>query len=334
MWSPFAAFNLPKDFLGSFLKSQWTTLLYPATDFTGQTLIVTGSNVGLGLEAARHFVRLGATKVILACRSQEKGESAKRDIEKSTKRSGVLEVWQVDLGYYESVKQFCNRAASLQRLDAVVENAGIATSFYTELEGRESTVTVNVISTFLMALLLLPKLRVDAIKYNSTPRLVIVASEAHEQARFVEQSSASIFPTLNDPRYQQDRYNVSKLLEILTVRELAPAMTASGKPKVTLNCLTPGFCHSELMRDAPFPLNILAPIGKFFLARTTEVGSRTLVSAAAASEDTHGMYLQDLMIKEPSRWVRSEKGKEAQKKVYIELLDILEEIEPGITNNI
>lgn len=88
------------------------------------------------------------------------------------------------------------------------------------------------------------------------------------------------------------------------------------------------------MRDAPFPLNILAPIGKFFLARTTEVGSRTLVSAAAASEDTHGMYLQDLMIKEPSRWVRSEKGKEAQKKVYIELLDILEEIEPGITNNI
>jgi len=111
-------------------------------------------------------------------------------------------------------------------------------------------------------------------------------------------------------------------------------MTASGKQKVILNCLTPGFCHSELMRDAPFPLNILAPVGKFFLARTTEVGSRTLVSAAAASEDTHGMYLQDLKVKEPSRWVRSEEGKEVQKKVYKELLGILEGIAPGITKNI
>lgn len=154
---------------------------YSATDFTGQTIIVTGSNVGLGLEAARHFVRLGASKVILACRSQEKGESAKQGIEESTKTSGVLEVWQVDLGSHESVKQFCNKATRLDRLDAVVENAGIATSYYTELEGMESTVTVNVTSTFLMALLLMPKLRADAMKYNTTPRLVIVASEAHEQ---------------------------------------------------------------------------------------------------------------------------------------------------------
>lgn len=88
------------------------------------------------------------------------------------------------------------------------------------------------------------------------------------------------------------------------------------------------------MRDAPFPLNVLAPIGKFFLARTTEVGSRTLVAAASAGEDTHGMYLQDCRIKEPSRWVRSEQGKAAQPRVYKELLSILEEIEPGVTNNI
>ncbi|KAL2059859.1 hypothetical protein VTL71DRAFT_10014 [Oculimacula yallundae] len=334
MWSPFSHFNLPDDFLGTFLKSQWTKLPYPTDDFTGQTIIVTGSNIGLGFEAAQHFVRLGASKVILACRTQERGESAKSKIEQATKRSGVIEVWQVDLGSYESVKQFCRKASSLPRIDAVVENAGIATSFYTELEGRESTVTVNVVSTFLMSLLLLPKLREDAVKYNFVPRLVIVASEAHEQAEFVEQSAPQIFPALNDPKNQQDRYNVSKLLEILVVRELGPAMTASGKPKVTLNCLTPGFCHSELMRDAPFPLKVLATIGKFLLARTTEVGSRTLVSAAAAPEETHGKYLQNMKIKEPSKWVRSEKGKEAQVKVYKELIAILEEIEPGVAKNI
>lgn len=43
----------------TFFKSQLLTKLpYPSKKFTGQTLIVTGSNVGIGLEAARHFVRL------------------------------------------------------------------------------------------------------------------------------------------------------------------------------------------------------------------------------------------------------------------------------------
>ncbi len=133
------------------------------------------------MEAARHFVRLGASKVIIGCRSVEKGEVAKKDIEEGTKRIGVVEIWQVDLSSYENVKQFCNRAQKLERLDIVTENAGLATPKYEEVEGMESTITVNVISTFLMALLLLPKLRADAIKFNTLPRLTIVASDAHEQ---------------------------------------------------------------------------------------------------------------------------------------------------------
>jgi len=92
-----------------------------------------------------------------------------------------VEVWQVDLSSYESVKQFCSRAQTLEQLDVVTENAGLATPHYQEINGMESTIMVNVISTFLMALLLLPKLRADAIKFNVVPRLTIVASDAHEQ---------------------------------------------------------------------------------------------------------------------------------------------------------
>lgn len=87
----------------------------------------------------------------------------------------------MDLCSYESVKQFCARANNLERLDIVTENAGSATPHYEEFEGMESTITINVISTFLMALLLLPKLRADSIKFNTFPRLTIVASDAHEQ---------------------------------------------------------------------------------------------------------------------------------------------------------
>lgn len=87
----------------------------------------------------------------------------------------------MDLTSYKSVKAFCQRANGLERLDIVVENAGIAVPAYEAAEGMESTITVNVVSTFLMALLLLPKLREDAGKRGTfTPRLCIVASDAHE----------------------------------------------------------------------------------------------------------------------------------------------------------
>lgn len=157
---------------------------YPKQDFTGQTIIVTGGNIGLGLEAARHFVRLNAAKVILACRSTERGEKAKADILRTVttnRSSSVIEVWPVDLGSFESVREFCRQAEKLERLDAVVENASVAmvAPEGTLAEGYECTITVNVISTFLMALLLLPTLRRTAAKWNMQPRLTIVSSDAH-----------------------------------------------------------------------------------------------------------------------------------------------------------
>ena len=181
-----------------FLKDQFAPIPYPTAVFEGQTIIVTGSNTGLGLEAARHFTRLNAEKVILAVRNLEKGEAAKRSIEETTGRNGVAEVWQLDLSSYESVKEFARKAESLKRLDAIVENAGIATSKYTVFEDNESTITTNVVSTFLLALMILPKLRETATNYNITPHLVIVSSEVHGFTSFPEKSSPNILKTLND----------------------------------------------------------------------------------------------------------------------------------------
>ncbi|MCJ1243828.1 hypothetical protein MMC30_001025 [Trapelia coarctata] len=324
---------------------------YPKHDFTGQAIIVTGSNVGLGMEAARHFVRLNAEKVILAVRSVEKGEKAKASIEESTGKQGVAEVWSLDLSSYESVKEFVRKAEGLKRLDAIVENAGIATRVYNRAEDNEATITTNVVSTFLLALMILPKLRETATKYNVTPRLTIVSSEVHNFTPFTERNSPSIFDKLNDKatadmvdRYKKaarftfvslltgifSRYNVSKLLEVLYCRELAAKMTESKKPTVTLNFVNPGLCHSELARNSPFSLTVL----KFFLARSTEVGSRTLVASACAGHESHGHYMDDSVIGQPSPFVRSEEGAKAQKKVWSELNAKLEKIQPGVVSNV
>ena len=171
--------NRPLSFSYNFLRGQFVALDVPTADFSGKVVIVTGGNSGLGLEAARHFVRLGAAKVILGCRSAEKAEAAKADIETSTGRTDVVEVWPLDMGSFDSVREFCRRADALDRLDVVTENAAVATGDYEEMEGFESSITVNVISTFLMALLLLPVLRRTAARHNVQTRLSVISSDAH-----------------------------------------------------------------------------------------------------------------------------------------------------------
>ena len=104
----------------------------PTKSFDGKTVIVTGSNVGLGLEACRWMVKLGVSRVIMAVRNIDKGNAAAEDIRVSTAcRPEVLEVWQLDLSSYESVVKFAEKAKNeLSRLDAVLGNAGIGTATF------------------------------------------------------------------------------------------------------------------------------------------------------------------------------------------------------------
>ena len=181
-----------------FVRDQCRQLPYPTQNFTGQTVIVTGANVGLGLEASKHFVRLGAARVILACRSPERARAAKQRIEAETGRAGVVDVWSLDLCSYESVREFAARARTLGRIDAVVENAGIARDFKEVAEGAEMTITVNVYATFLLAALLIPVLEESSRRFNITPRLTIVTSDVHHMTVFPESSQEQVFDYLDD----------------------------------------------------------------------------------------------------------------------------------------
>jgi len=186
----------------SFLYSQlFVKLPKPTNDFSGQTIIVTGSNTGLGREAARHLSRLNAALVILAVRNQSKGEAAKQSILASTGRADTsIEVWDLDMQSYDSIKAFCAKANKLHRLDAVLENAGIMTKYFTMVAGYESTITTNVIGTFLLALGIMPKLRQSALEYKIEPRLSIVASDLHFLAKFPERHAKDIFVAMNNEK--------------------------------------------------------------------------------------------------------------------------------------
>lgn len=68
----------------AFFRDQFTALPLVeslSTDFTGKTVIVSGSNTGLGLECARHIASMmgdgpNSGRLILACRNVAKGSEA------------------------------------------------------------------------------------------------------------------------------------------------------------------------------------------------------------------------------------------------------------------
>lgn len=151
-------------------------ILLTKADTKDKTYIVTGSNQGLGLEAARHLVSLGAAKVILTARNLDGGKEAVRDIETATGIKGVAEVWYLDLTIYDSVKKFAKKANLLERLDGVIQNAGIGLDTWSIAEGHETNVTVNTYSILLLDILLLPKLKETGKKFGSLPHLVNVGT--------------------------------------------------------------------------------------------------------------------------------------------------------------
>ncbi|KAF2997526.1 hypothetical protein E8E14_004036 [Neopestalotiopsis sp. 37M] len=324
----------------AFLQSHFfLTLPVPKQSFAGQTIIVTGSNTGLGLEAARHLVRLGAAKVILAVRSIDKGNAAKASIEASTGREGVVEVWELDLAHYASVRAFADRVnATLERLDVVVENAGVLTQQWGMAEDNEITITVNVVSTFLLALLLLPKLRETSTRFAKDVVLTFTGSFVHWITLFPERKAGHIFEETAKKEKARlwDRYNVSKLMETFIFRELSEKLSASSKPgSIITSILNPGVVVTDLNREVQqgvfgIPRRIFMRV----IGRTPEEGSRTLVHAAEGAPETNGQYLDDCRIGEFSTFVNSKEGSVVQKRLWSELAEKLETIQPGITQNI
>lgn len=189
------------------IAEQYAKLPVPTTSLAGQTHIVTGSNNGLGLEAARHLVRCSASRVILAVRNTKAGEAAKVDIERTTGRKGVIEVWHVDLASFDSVKKFASRAGrELERIDGLIENAGVLLDSWAEVEGMETQMTVNVVSTILLGVLMMPKLVESARKFGNSPRLVFLVSAlgftSQAEKELAKGGKTDIFRGLNNPKQQ------------------------------------------------------------------------------------------------------------------------------------
>ncbi|KAG2135449.1 short-chain dehydrogenase [Suillus clintonianus] len=315
-----------------FLREQWTDLPISTTDVSDQSLVVVGANVGLGNEAAVYLAQLKPKSLLITSRDEVKCEQSKADVET---RSGMtdIESWPLELSSFDSVRSFVNNfEAKGCTANVVIANAGVSTTKYTKtLDGYETSLQVNYLSTALLSILMLPHLIKTGTPEHAS-RLVIVSSVAHFQANRLEGAEKwpSIIEMINDEAVMMNRYQLSKLLEVMFIRELSSRL--STPTLVAVSAVNPGLCHSRLTRDvdpfSKFFMNILQGL----LARTTEMGSRTLVHAAIepGERERHGRYLSSCEVTEESDYALSAEGREVSKRLWHETLKILGDIDPRV----
>jgi len=258
----------------------------PAAEWNirGKTAVITGGNTGIGKATATELVRRGA-RVVITARDAAKGERAVATIRAELEDGDAPVSWRfLDLASCDSIRDFARALeAELPALDVLIHNAGLILSQRREtVDGIEATFGINHLGPFL-----LNRLLEDLLRRSAPPRIVVVSSDAHRNARGgLDFDDLQGRRSYNGPR----AYSHSKLANILFTRELARRLAGSG---VTANCLHPGVVATDFTRDGDAG-GLWGFVFKWFrpLMATPEQGARTVVCLACepALAGTSGGY--------------------------------------------
>lgn len=253
----------------------------------GKVAIVTGANSGMGLATTAALCDAGA-KVIMLCRSEERGREALAKLNEKEERQ--VELLLCDLGDYDSVREFARAVkAKYKRIDILVNNAGFISLDRQETkEGLERQFGINHIGHFLLTMLLLKNM-------GEGTRIVNVASGAHKVGRIH-------FEDINLKKHFNviTAYSQSKLANVLFTRELARRVAERG---ITVNCCHPGAVATNIGidRDTGFGKTVTGLLKPFF--QTPEEGARTAIFLAMdeSVKNVSGEYFYRCRIAKSSR---------------------------------
>jgi len=210
------------------------------SDQSGRLAIVTGANSGLGYETSLAMSKKGL-KVVMACRSLEKAEAAKQQINEEVPNAS-LEILLVDLSKLASVRSAAEEFRSKHdKLDILINNAGIMYPPYSKTEdGFESQMAANCFGHYLFTSLL-----IDLFPNTPDSRITWLSSSAHKTGKVN-------FDDINfEKKYaKMASYGQSKLVCLMYALELDRKLKAARK-KIISNSAHPGGAYTQLNRNMP-----------------------------------------------------------------------------------
>lgn len=242
----------------------------PNVSMVGRVVIVTGANSGIGFQTAKDLARRGA-RVILGCRSVDRGTKARDEIISVTNNKNVV-FKQIDLSSLRSVREFAKDIIETENeLHVLINNAGMFSNkkSYTE-DGIDMVMQVNYFGPFLLTRLLLPLLK------KSQPSRIVNVS-----------SIFNLFGTIN---FRDDNhksfyngiltYCNSKLCNLIFTIELSERLRGTG---VVVNAVHPGIILTNITNGCS---NLLYRVGFavlcWFNNLTDEDGAQTPLHLATS----------------------------------------------------
>jgi NAD(P)-dependent dehydrogenase (short-subunit alcohol dehydrogenase family) len=228
---------------------------------TGQTVIVTGANSGIGRAAARSLAAAGA-HTVLAVRNPGKGHAA------AATMPGVTEVRELDLASLDSVRAFASGWEG--DIHLLINNAGVMVPPLTRTaDGFELQLGTNHLGHFALTNLLLE---------HVTGRVVTVSSTGHRVGRID-------FDDLNwerKPYGAWRAYGQSKLANLLFTAELQRQLTAAGS-RVLATAAHPGYAATNLQfHSQRRSLDLISKVGNRLFAQDENGGALPTLYAAVA----------------------------------------------------
>ncbi|KAG7127945.1 Short-chain dehydrogenase/reductase like protein [Verticillium longisporum] len=252
----------------------------------GRIILVTGGYSGLGLETVRQLARHNPTRIYVAGRSQERGETAIRKL-KETVTNTDLRFLHMDLTSFQSVKSAVESfQESESRLDLLVNNAGIvfAPPGLTS-DGYEVQFGTNYMGHALLTRLLLPVLRATA-KTKADVRVVTVSSGSEAYTGKTTYDFEQFRTTMGNES-THTRHCLSKLALIHFA-----AAAAQRYPEVKFITIHPGAVRTTVGKNWDVGTLFLLFIRTWilFFAARVEVGALNQLWASASPDAVSGEF--------------------------------------------
>lgn len=250
----------------------------------GKTMLVTGCNSGLGLEAMRVLALRGA-RVIGTARSLEKAKEACASVKGSSIPMAC------ELSDPKSVRA-CVAEVKAQglKLDAIIANAGImALPKLEKTFGVEQQLFTNHIGHFMLVTGLLEQLTDEG-------RVVMLTSSAHTMA---PKGGIEFDNLAGDRNYGAWKmYGQSKMANLLFAKELARRFEGTKK---TANAVHPGVIRTNLGRHMSPVMNAVGGVLGSLFQKSVPQGAATEVFVAASPKAAgiSGKYWADVNVAKP-----------------------------------
>lgn len=275
-------------------------------DMDGMAAVITGATSGIGLAAAERMAGLGA-RVVLVGRNPEKLRSSVERVSAVGPYEAVA--YRADLSSIDEVRRVAAEIlAGEERIDALVNNASVlAPERSTSVDGFELTVATNLLSTFLLTNLLIPRM------VESAPSRIITVSSG---GMYTEALDVDGLEMADEDYAGASAYARTKRAQVVLTELWAERLAGTG---LVAHSMHPGWVSTPgVAASLPTFRKVMGP-----LLRNADQGADTIVwlSADTGALESSGQFWLDRQPRATHRFKRTEAGDAQAERLWDFLAD-------------